>query len=55
MTANDIWTQSTVPNGPAQFFATVMVLQYLQGHYHNLAAHKQRVLEILAARQRGEL
>ncbi len=51
MTANDVWNQSTVPNGPAQFFATVMVLNHL-ARYRNMGAHRQRVLDILAARQR---
>ena len=53
MTANDIYRRHQVPNGAQQFYATVMVLGYLSAHYHNAAAHQQRVLTILAARQKS--
>lgn len=48
--ASTVWKRSTVPNGPVQFYATIMVLQYLTEHYHNTAGHQRRVLAILAKR-----
>ena len=52
MTANTVWAESKVPNGPAQFFATAMVIIYMQNHYRHWHTHQQRVLAILAARQK---
>ena len=51
MTANQVWTSSVVPNGKRQFFATVMVLQYLAA-YRRFESHKARIMAILAERQR---
>lgn len=48
--ARIIYQQHAVPNGPVQFFATVMVLQHLATYSH-WPAHQARVMAILKARQ----
>lgn len=51
MNASDVWRQSCVPNGRVQFYASVMVLMHLS-RYHGFKSHRERVMAILAARQR---
>ena len=52
MNARQLWNASTVPNGPRQFLATVIVLQYFQRHYRHYRQHESRILHILANRQK---
>ena len=55
-TANQVWNQHKVNNGSVQFFASVMVMNYLESRYRESGAfgrHREVVMKVLGKRQYG--
>ena len=52
-TANQVWNQHKVNNGNVQFFASVMVMNYLENRYRTFGRHREVIMKVLGKRQYG--
>ena len=50
-TANHVWNQHKVNNGAVQFFASIMVMNYLESRYRTFGRHRELVMRVLGKRQ----